>query len=59
MTMNYTKETYFAFLDNLRDSGKINMFGAAPVLGEVFNLTRLEAREIVQNWMEDYMGDTE
>lgn len=57
--MNYTKETYYNFLDNLRESGQINMFGAAPVLQEVYGLTRLEAREIVLNWMEDYMGDTE
>lgn len=26
------RENYFAFLDALRESGRINMFGAAPFL---------------------------
>ena len=30
-------EDMFDFLDSLRESGQINMFGAAPVLVDVFN----------------------
>lgn len=37
----------FDFLDNLRDDGSINMFGAAPVIQEVFELTKTESRQIL------------
>ena len=42
---------YFEFLDDLRESGEINMFGAPSVLQEVFDLGRYEARDIVASWM--------
>lgn len=48
------KETIFDFLNNLRESGQINMFGAAPVLQEVFGLERLEARSLLKEWMESF-----
>ena len=47
-------ETYFAFLDNIREDGKINMFGAAPVLQEVYGLTRQESRKILLEWMDTF-----
>ncbi len=45
---------YFQFLDSLRETGKINMFGAAPYLAEMYDLSRSEARTIVKEWMESY-----
>jgi len=45
---------YFAFLDGLRESGAINMFGAATVLQDDFGLSKHEAREIVSAWMEQF-----
>ena len=48
------KEEYFDYLDNLRESGVTNMFGAAPYLQEAFDLTKIEAREILKEWMENY-----
>jgi hypothetical protein len=50
----FEKEEYFDYLDNLRESGVTNMFGAAPYLQEAFDLTRTEAREILKEWMENY-----
>lgn len=47
-------EDYFEFLNDLRESGQINMFGAAPVLQEVFGLGRIEAREVLAAWMESF-----
>ena len=47
-------EQYFAFLDNVRESGKINMFGAASVLQEVYGLEKREAREILFQWMDTF-----
>jgi hypothetical protein len=48
------KEDIFAFLDNVRESGKINMFGAAPVLQEVFGLDRRDARDMLLEWMDTF-----
>ena len=45
---------YFAYLNALRESGAINMFGAAPYLQEAFSLSRAEARDIVLKWMESH-----
>ena len=47
-------EQYTEFLDELRDSGVTNMFGAAPYLQEAFGLDKIEARMILIDWMENY-----
>lgn len=45
-------ERYFEFLDELRESGVTNMFGATPYLRKAFNeLDEKEAREILKEWM--------
>ena len=48
------EEKYFEYLDDLRESGVTNMFGAAPYLVEDFGITMWEARKILQEWMETY-----
>jgi hypothetical protein len=55
-TITDNKE-YFEFLNQLRRSGQINMFGAGPVLEEVYDLKRHEARAIVVEWMKQYKGE--
>ena len=47
-------EQYTQFLDELRDSGITNMYGAAPYLQEAFGLDKIEARMILIDWMENY-----
>ena len=49
---------HFQFLDDLRESGAINMFGAAPYLQEEFGLTKTEARVVLQAWMRSFDRDT-
>lgn len=45
-------ERHARFLNELRDSGAVNMFGASPILQQTFpGLTRNEAMEIVAYWM--------
>ena len=44
----------FKFLDNLRESGAINMFGAGPYVQDAFGLDRWEARDLVLEWMETF-----
>lgn len=48
------KEMVFEFLDNLRESGAINMFGAGPYVQDTFGLDRREARDLVLEWMETF-----
>lgn len=48
------KDQYFEFLNELRESGVTNMFGAGPYLQEAFGLDRREARDIVIEWMEGF-----
>ena len=45
---------YYVYLEDLRQSGVTNMFGAAPYLQEEFGLSKKEAREILGNWMTNY-----
>lgn len=49
----------FDFLDDLRESGDINMFGAAPVLQEVFDLSKHEARAVLSDWMKQFSVDNQ
>lgn len=42
------------FLDELRESGVTNMFGAGPYVQEEFGVDRREARGIVLYWMETF-----
>lgn len=42
---------YTEYLNDLRDSGVTNMFGAAPYLQAEFGLDKREAREVLANWM--------
>lgn len=45
---------YYVYLEDLRQSGVTNMFGATPYLQEEFDLSKKEAREILINWMNNY-----
>tara|TARA_R100000008_G_C3537165_1_gene142698 strand:- start:255 stop:437 length:183 start_codon:yes stop_codon:yes gene_type:complete len=47
-------EGYFAFLDELKESGATNMFGAVPYLMDEFILDKDEALDILGRWMESY-----
>ena len=42
------------YLDDLRESGVTNMFGAGAYLQEEFGLDKIEAREILMYWMETF-----
>lgn len=42
------------FLDDLRESGQTNMYGAAPYLTDVFGLDRRDARAVLSYWMNTF-----
>ena len=48
---------YFEFLDDLRESGKTNMFGAASYLVERFDLDIKEARSILGRWQNTFSAE--
>lgn len=48
---------YFEYLDDLRDSGEINMLGAVPYLQHKFlklAFDRNQAKNVLQAWMDSY-----
>lgn len=49
-----TTNKYWIYLENLRRSGKTNMFGAVPYLMKEFRLSHKEAQEILVDWMKNY-----
>lgn len=49
-----TDNKYWIYLENLRRSGAVNMFGSAPYLKDEFNLTDNDACKIVSDWMNNY-----
>ena len=44
----------FDYLEELRQSGVTNMFGARPYLMDAFDLDKREAGRILALWMKDY-----
>ena len=55
--MAKTTNVYWVYLEKLRRSGVTNMFGAAPYLQAEFGLSKVEAREILSSWMNNYNRD--
>ena len=50
---DFLMKDMFEFLDSLRESGQINMFGA-NVLVDVFGINKFEAREVLAAWMKSF-----
>lgn len=50
-----TQEIYFDYLDELRESGIVNMFGASSYLASEFpELTEAESRKVLSAWMKSF-----
>lgn len=52
--MGLLTDEYREFLNDLRDSGTINMFGAPRELQAEFGLDKQEARAIFKEWTEEF-----
>ena len=46
------------YLDDLRESGVTNMFGAGPYVEEEFGMDRRDAGVVVQYWMSTFGEET-
>lgn len=56
----YTAEyltSCFEFLDDLRDSGITNMFGAGSYLCNEYGMSREESSEVLGMWMKTFSQD--
>lgn len=49
---------YFEFLDELRENGDTNMFGAGPWLADAFGLEKSRARAVTVLWMKTFASDS-
>jgi len=54
---DFVEDAQLRFLDELRESGIVNMFGASPYLREVFDLDKTEARQVLSYWMKTFGGE--
>ena len=48
------QEKINVYLNSLRKSGAVNMFGAAPYISETFGVNKQEARQYLMNWMNSF-----
>lgn len=47
-------DEYLEYLDELRESGETNMFGAGIYLSKEFGLTQTESHEVLSYWMKAF-----
>ena len=52
--MDATTNEHYEFLDMLKETGLVNMFGAGSHLMDQFDLNKYEATRILTSWMETY-----
>tara|TARA_R110001599_G_scaffold15757_1_gene65364 strand:+ start:26875 stop:27087 length:213 start_codon:yes stop_codon:yes gene_type:complete len=45
------------FLNDLREGGSINMYGASPVISSTFGLNHKESKRILLLWMGNFNED--
>jgi len=48
----------FEYLDCLRESGAVNMFGAASYIAEDLGHDKRTARDLASMWMKSFDGET-
>ena len=51
---NIQEQDVFRYLDNLRESGDTNMFGAVPYIVKDFEMTKYDANRFLVKWMETF-----
>ena len=54
MKMDISQDQVNVFLDNLRESGVTNMFGAGSYIQEEFGVTKYDANRFLTKWMDTF-----
>lgn len=49
-----TSNRYWLYLEQLRRTGVVNMFGASRFLEKEFGISNQQARKILGDWMDKY-----
>ena len=52
--MDIPQDQVNIFLNNLRESGVTNMFGAGPYIMEEFGVTKYDAQRFLIKWMQTF-----
>ena len=52
--LNHYENEVFLYLEELRESGETNMFGAVPYLQESFQMHYEDAKDMLSLWMKSY-----
>lgn len=50
----FIKDEYLTYLDELRESGETNMFGAVPYLEDEFGFSKQDAKTVLSYWMKSF-----
>lgn len=53
-TPHPSTEAVHAYLEGLRQSGAVNMWGSVPYLEQAFDMTRAEAKDALLAWIESH-----
>lgn len=48
------EDEHLTYLDNLRESGVTNMFGATPFIQKRFGVDKKDAKTILMYWMDSF-----
>lgn len=51
---DYVTQEHLEYLDNLRESGVVNMFASSPYIEKRFRVNQKEAIKILKYWMETF-----
>ena len=51
------KSDVFEYLEDLRESGETNMFGATSYIVETFKISKSMAKKFLLDWMESYRDE--
>ena len=51
---DFVTDEHLGYLDDLRESGVTNMYGAPPYLQEEFGMDRTESHAILKYWMDTF-----
>ena len=52
--INHSWKSHYLTLEGIRQSGIVNMWGAAPYLAEIDGITQSLAKEILMSWITNY-----
>lgn len=52
--LELSKDIVFEYLDDLRESGIVNMFGAGSHLVNEYGMLRISAQTLLKEWMNDH-----